>query len=346
MAAWQNFLDNFSGQAEFQAQKRGEQIQAEIDYYNSPEGQRAAQIGGGIMAGLLPIPGSKLLGASRAAKPIIDIMYGAVGRDMVNQGIRNVGSKLLGSSGARVGSDAMGRAPLPVSKAPVQTARGPRGPINVEQPRQLPLRLAGGRNTCGVSETDKAMIDFIKPTVKSDLNRLRSEGPFYPLKAKNVPEALTKATLNRGRPYPGPHLTAQEGSKKLVPLRKTGKAREASWYQDPKTGDLYQYHYGTGSLARGFYKRGANAQDTPKYARRAQQEFNKPKPEGIMNTPPARSQMEQVGAAKRLEQQTNRQKFLEDAIRLDQSKIKAGEAPSKDYNRLLEEYSRLIESLK
>ena len=188
------------------------------------------------------------------------------------------------------------------------------------------------------------MIDFIKPTVKSDLNRLRSEGPFYPLKAKNVPEALTKATLNRGRPYPGPHLTAQEGSKKLVPLRKTGKAREASWYQDPKTGDLYQYHYGTGSLARGFYKRGANAQDTPKYARRAQ--FNKPKPEGIMNTPPARSQMEQVGAAKRLEQQTNRQKFLEDAIRLDQSKIKAGEAPSKDYNRLLEEYSRLIESLK
>ena len=347
MAAWQNFLDNFSRQAEFQAQKQGEQIQAEIDYYNSPEGQRAAQIGGGIMAGLLPIPGSKLLGASRAAKPIIDKMYGAGGRDMVNQGIRNVGSKLPGSSGARVGSDAIGRAPLPVSKAPVQTARGPRGPINVEQPTQLPLRLGGGaRNTGGVSETDKAMIDFIKPTVKSDLNRLRSEGPFYPLKAKNVPEALTKATLNRGRPYPGPHLTAQEGSKKLVPLRKTGKAREASWYQDPKTGDLYQYHYGTGSLARGFYKRGANAQDTPKYARRAQQEFNKPKPEGIMNTPPARSQMEQVGAAKRLEQQTNRQKFLEDAIRLDQSKIKAGEAPSKDYNRLLEEYSRLIESLK
>ena len=65
-----------------------------------------------------------------------------------------------------------------------------------------------------------------------------------------------------------------------------------------------------------------------------------------MNTPPARSQMEQVGAAKRLEQQTNRQKFLEDAIRLNRSKIAANEAPSKDYNRLLEEYSRLIESLK
>ena len=214
MAAWQNFLDNFSGQAEFQAQKRGEQIQAEIDYYNTPEGQKAAKTAGIVSLSLLPIPGMKGLLGSRFARFPFN---------------RDISVPI--QSGARVGNDAMGRAPLPVSRAPVQTARGPRGPINIEQPTQLPLPLRGGRNTGGVSETDRAMIDFIKP-------------------------------------------------------------------------------------------------------------------KGIMNSPPAKSQMEKVGAAKRTEQLANRQKFLEDAIRLNRSKIAANEAPSKDYNKLLEEYSRLIESLK
>ncbi len=378
MELWDNLLEKFRGPIEFQTQKRGEQIQAEIDYYNTPEGQRAAQIGGEIMLGMLPIPGSRFFGINRVTMPLINKTYGAVGKDMV------------------------GRAPLPVSKTPVQTARGPRGPINVDSSKQLPLPLKGGRNTGGLSETDKAMIDFIKPTVignkrftgppehkhaidqvpdigsgkyrvnkplnkdryprksdrilnrrpanaqeveiikdltkkgfynkpKSDLNRLRSEGPFYPLKAKNVPEALTKATLNRGRPYPGPHLTAQEGSKRLIPLRKTGKAREASWYQDPKTGDLYQYHYGTGSLARGFYKRGANAQDTPKYARRAQQEFNKPK--GIMNTPPAKSSLSKVKSTN-IKELTNRRNALRsETFRLNSMRSQ-GEATQADMNKL------------
>jgi len=288
MAAWQNFLDNFSGQAEFQAQKQGEQLQAEIDYYNSPEGQRAAQIGGGIMAGLLPIPGSKLLGAGRAAKPIIDKMYGAVGKDMVNQGIRNVGSKLPGSSGARVGSDAIGRAPLPVSKAPVQTARGPRGPINIETPAVTPKAPPPGtRNTGGVSETDKAMIDWMLP---------KTTGKY---RAKPVDKVLwNKDQIPR--------------KSDRILQRRPANAEEVEIIKD--------------LTKKGFYDKSGS--------------------KGIMNTPPARSQMEKVGAAKRLEQQTNRQKFLEDSIRLDQSKIKAGEAPSKDYNRLLEEYSRLIESLK
>ena len=288
MAAWQNFLDNFSGQAEFQAQKQGEQLQAEIDYYNSPEGQRAAQIGGGIMAAMLPIPGSKLLGAGRAAKPIIDKMYGAVGKDMVNQGIRNVGSKLPGSSGARVGSDAIGRAPLPVSKAPVQTARGPRGPINIETPAVTPKAPPPGtRNTGGVSETDKAMIDWMLP---------KTTGKY---RAKPVDKVLwNKDQIPR--------------KSDRILQRRPANAEEVEIIKD--------------LAKKGFYDKSGS--------------------KGIMNTPPARSQMEKVGAAKRLEQQTNRQKFLEDSIRLDQSKIKAGEAPSKDYNRLLEEYSRLIESLK
>lgn len=264
MAAWQNFLDNFSGQVEFQAQKRGEQIQAEIDYYNTPEGQRATQIGGGIMAAMLPIPGSRLLGASRVAKPVIDKMYGAVGKDMV------------------------GRAPLPVSKAPVQTARGPRGPINVEQPRQLPLRLGGGaRNTGGVSETDKAMIDWMLP---------KGTGKY---RAKEV----DKVKWNKDQ--------LPRKSDRIL-QRRPANAEEVGIIED--------------LAKKGFY--------------------NKSGSKGIMNSPPAKSQMEQVGAAKRAEQLANRQKFLEDALRLDRSKIAANEAPSKDYNKLLEEYSRLIESLK
>ena len=281
MAAWQNFLDNFSGQAEFQAQKQGEQLQAEIDYYNSPEGQRAAQIGGGIMAAMLPIPGSKLLGAGRAAKPVIDKMYGAVGKDMV------------------------GRAPLPVSKAPVQTARGPRGPINIETPAVTPKAPPPGtRNTGGLSETDKAMIDFIKPTaIGNRRNR--------PIKDEWL---ISKSNRNRAK-----------------------EVDKVKWNKDqiPNKSD------------RILQRRPANAEEVEIIKDLTKKGFyDKSGSKGIMNTPPARSQMEQVGAAKRTEQLANRQKFLEDAIRLNRSKIAANEAPSKDYNRLLEEYSRLIESLK
>ena len=371
MAAWQNFLDNFSGQAEFQAQKQGEQLQAEIDYYNSPEGQRAAQIGGGIMAAMLPIPGSKLLGAGRAAKPIIDKMYGAVGKDMVNQGIRNVGSKLPGSSGARVGSDAIGRAPLPVSKAPVQTARGPRGPINVEQPTQLPLRLGGGRNTGGVSETDKAMIDFIKPqTISSKIKELqpnpfiRESGRWKGREAIPVGKGTGQPAPSRGaipKSY-GPRLTEKEGLESLVKV-KEGK----NWFVDPKTLRTYEFRVGGGTQPRGFYTNS----NPPSYVGRAVKDIEsnwlknsgidrknfdrryyerlgpdrrkahldrikaiQDKQKGIMNTPPARSQMEQVGAAKRLEQQTNRRSFLQAERSRLNSMRSQGEATQDDMNKL------------
>ena len=187
MATWQNFLDNFSGQAEFQAQKQGEQIQAEIDYYNSPEGQRAAQIGGGIMAAMLPIPGSKWAAGSQIAKPIINKTYGAVGKDMIPRIIpplTKTGRSRAGlpplRSGARVGQDAIRSQkdlknmdplerllipPLTKTGRQLTTKRGPRGPINIETPAVTPKAPPPGtRNTGGLSETDKAMIDFIKPT--------------------------------------------------------------------------------------------------------------------------------------------------------------------------------------
>jgi hypothetical protein len=306
MAAWQNFLDNFSGQAEFQAQKQGEQLQAEIDYYNSPEGQRAAQIGGGIMAGLLPIPGSKLLGAGRAAKPIIDKMYGAVGKDMVNQGIRNVGSKLPGSSGARVGSDAIGRAPLPVSKAPVQTARGPRGPINIETPAVTPKAPPPGtRNTGGLSETDKAMIDFIKPTaIGNRRNR--------PIKDEWL---ISKSNRNRAK-----------------------EVDKVKWNKDqiPNKSD------------RILQRRPANAEEVEIIKDLTKKGFyDKSGSKGIMNTPPARSQMEQVGAAKRLEQQTNRRSFLQAERSRLNSMRSQGEATQADMNKLfkIQEELEAIEKL-
>jgi|TARA_R110001592_G_scaffold42167_1_gene137076 hypothetical protein len=120
-------------------------------------------------AATLPYAGPAWLGnfVTRAATPVVSKMYGAVGGDMVNQSIRNMGSKLPGSSGSRVGTDVAGRIPMPASKAPVPTNRGPRGPINIEQPAVTPKApLPGTRNTGGVSETDQAMIKMQQAQMK------------------------------------------------------------------------------------------------------------------------------------------------------------------------------------
>jgi hypothetical protein len=282
MELWDNLLEKFRGPIEFQTQKRGEQIQAEIDYYNTPEGQRAAQIGGGIMLGMLPIPGSRFFGINRVTMPLINKTYGAVGKDMV------------------------GRAPLPVSKTPVQTARGPRGPINVDSSKQLPLPLKGGRNTGGLSETDKAMIDFIKPTV---IGNKRFTGP-----AEHKHAIDQVADIGSGKYRVNKPLNKDRYPRKSDRIlnRRPANAEEVGIIED--------------LTKKGFYDKSGS--------------------KGIMNTPSAKSHMEKIGAAKRTEQLANRRKFLEDALRLDQSRIKAGEAPSKDYSKLLEEYTRLIESLK
>jgi len=236
----------------------------------------------------LPIPGSRLLGAARAAKPLLNQRQVNKARKVTDEWFGNLARKERSSEAfGKLPKDQVGRAPLPVSKAPVQTARGPRGPINIEQPRQLPLRLGGGRNTGGVSETDKAMIDWMLP---------KTTGKY------RVKE-IDKVKWNKDQ--------LPRKSDRIL-QRRPANAEEVGIIED--------------LTKKGFY--------------------NKSGSKGIMNSPPAKSQMEKVGAAKRTEQLTNRRKFLEDAIRLNRSKIAANEAPSKDYNRLLEEYSRLIESLK
>jgi len=74
-----------------------------------------------------------------------------------------------GGSGSRVGTDMVGRVPLPKIKDPVVTKQGPRGPINIDVPKQRSLPLEDPRYTKGLSETDREMIKrlLIPPLTKT-----------------------------------------------------------------------------------------------------------------------------------------------------------------------------------
>jgi len=189
-----------------------------------------------LLAGLgtaatLPYAGPAWLAkfASRATGPIINKAYGAVGGDMVNQVIRNIGNKLPGRSGVSVGNDAAGRFPQLKAKAPAPTNRGPRGNTNIDVPQQRQLPLGNARNTGGISDAEQAAI-------------------------------------------------------------------------------------------------------------RSQQ--------GIMDTPRGKSYMEELGDVRELERMNKRRNFLLTKTRYDESLIKANEAPSRDFNKNLEELQRLEELLK
>ena len=357
---FQELAESAGGQQQFQIDQQLRQQEAQRELYDTDEARTALKIIGGLLTLGIPLPGMRARGVSQVASqvPGVNKLYGQVGQDFTKfiDPLKSKLSGIFGRSGSGVGADVVGRNPLPKIKDPVVTKRGPRGPTNIDSPNQMPLPLSGGRNTGGISATERAQLP--NPYRVRESSRLQSpRDPYYPLEAKNVPEALTKASLNRGRPYPGPHFTVEEGLKKLVPLRITGKAKEATWYQHPRTGDLYQYHYGSGALARGFYKRGKDAGGTPQYARKAAEEFNPniigartPVSEGgIPSTSTGKSTksyMDNVRQTKLTEQQTNRLKFLEDELRIDQAKINAGEAPSKNFNKMLEEAARLRQLLK
>jgi len=146
------------------------------------------------------------LGLGQAGKPLLNKAYGATGGDFrkfIIPPLSDVGRRLtgrsgalpgrsgarvgtdvvertglgrlifgpltqLGRSGSRVGTDAVGRNPLPKLKDPVVTKRGPRGPINIEQPPAGPPRPAPSRTT-RLSETDREMIKrlLIPPLTKT-----------------------------------------------------------------------------------------------------------------------------------------------------------------------------------
>jgi len=232
---FQELAENVGNQQQFQIEQQLEQQEAERELYDTDEARTALKIAGILGLAALPIPGSNTLaarlGLAQAGKPLINKSYGAVGGDMVSQTLKEIERRAIGQSGARVNTDVAGRVPLPKIKDPVVTKQGPRGPINIDSPNQMPLPLSGGRNTGGISATERA--------------QLPSSG---------------------------------------IPSTTTGRS--------------------------------------------------------------TKSYMDNVRKTKLTEQQTNRLKFLEDELRIDQAKINAGEAPSKNFNKMLEEAARLRQLLK
>ena len=208
--------ESVGGQQQFQIDQQLRQQEAERELYDTDEARRALEIAGiiGLLALTRGRSGGKGLPLNKG--------YGAVGGDIGQQILSKVGSKLPGRSGARVGTDVAGRVPLPKIKDPVVTKQGPRGPINIDSPKQLPLKgLEDARYTKGISDAERAQL-----------------------------------------PSPG------------IPSTTTGKA--------------------------------------------------------------TKSYMDKVKSLK----------SLEDKIRIDQAKINAGEAPSKNFNKMLEEAARLRALLK
>jgi len=242
---FQELAESAGGQQQFQIDQQLEQQEAQRELYDTDEARTALKIIGGLLTLGIPLPGMRARGVSQVASqvPGVNKLYGQVGQDFTKfiDPLKSKLSGIFGRSGSGVGTDVVGRNPLPKIKDPVVTKRGPRGPTNIEQPPAGPPRPAPSRNT-SLSETDQEMI---------------------------------KRLL-------------------IPPLTQTGRR-------------------------------------------------------GIPSTTTGRrtkSYMDNVRQTKLTEQQTNRLKFLEDELRIDQAKINAGEAPSKNFNKMLEEAARLRQLLK
>ena len=238
---FQELAESAGGQQQFQIDQQLRQQEAQRELYDTDEARTALKIIGGL--GLLALTRGRS-GGKGLPPDLLNKAYGQVGQDFrkyIIPPLAQVGRRLTGRSGSGVGTDVVGRNPLPKIKDPVVTKRGPRGPTNIEQPPAGPPRPAPSRNT-SLSETDQEMI---------------------------------KRLL-------------------IPPLTQTGRR-------------------------------------------------------GIPSTTTGRrtkSYMDNVRQTKLTEQQTNRLKFLEDELRIDQAKINAGEAPSKNFNKMLEEAARLRQLLK
>ena len=144
--------ESAGGQQQFQMDQQLQQMEAQRQLHQTPEFRNALKWAGiiGLLALTRGRSGGKGLPLNKG--------YGAVGGDMAQQILSKVGSKLPGRSGSGVGADVAGRYALPKAKPSVVTKQGPRGPINIDSPKQLPLPLKGGRNTGGISATERAQL--------------------------------------------------------------------------------------------------------------------------------------------------------------------------------------------
>ena len=154
-STFRTFLDNFSGNLQRESDRKLAENKALTEYLQTPEGKRASTIAGLGVASLLPIPGAKL----RFANQMSNIM-----RPPLTQLGARVSTLPTSQSGLRVGTDAVGRAPMPMSRAPVPTNRGPRGPINIERPTQGNLDLTKLKDTGITSLTNR-----MNPKMRNDL---------------------------------------------------------------------------------------------------------------------------------------------------------------------------------
>ena len=202
--------------------------------------------------------------------PGLNKSYGAVGGDMVSQTLKAI-EQVTGRSGARVNTDVAGRVPLPKIKDPVVTKQGPRGPINIDSPKQMPLPLSGGRNTGGISATERAQLPqtgggiTATKTARGDKEFLDK---IMPSVRKDITEEASKTNIK------GVRFSRKEWEDMLEETATTGKA--------------------------------------------------------------TKSYMDKVKSLK----------SLEDKLRIEQAKINAGEAPSKNFTKMLEEAARLRALLK
>ena len=215
--------------------------------------------------GTAPVAGPAWLAnfTSRAAAPL-NKMYGAVGGDMskmIIPPLSKVGRRFRNqdtpsSSGARVGQDARQEIIPPLTKTGQRTTnRGPRGNTNIDVPTQRQLPLENARNTGGVSDTERAMLEFMVP----------------------------KNARHRAR-----------------------EVEKVIWNKDrfPKQSDR---------IAK---SRPANAEEV---------NMIKAQEEGIMNTSPGKSYMDELGDLRVLEQQTNRKNILQNRVATKQAQQDAGE---------------------
>ena len=242
------------------------------------------------LAGLGTAPVAVPAWLSRFAAGPLNKMYGAVGGDMGKQAInnkqpifefskkindyvrrqKNADEKMMFQemklrneiknrpplgSGSRVGTDVAGRNPMPQTKPPLSVVRGPRGNTNIDVPTQRQLPLENARNTGGVSDTERAMLEFMLP--------------------KN-------------------------------PRHRAREVEKVIWNKDrfPKQSDR---------IAK---RRPANAEEV---------NMIKTQDEGIMNTSPGKSYMEELGDLRVLEQQTNRKNILQNRVATKQAQQDVGE---------------------
>ena len=222
---FQELAESAGGQQQFQIDQQLRQQEAQRELYDTDEARTALKIIGGL--GLLALTRGRS-GGKGLPPDLLNKAYGQVGQDFrkyIIPPLTQVGRRLTGRSGSGVGTDVVGRNPLPKIKDPVVTKRGPRGPTNIEQPPAGPPRPAPSRNT-SLSETDQEMIKrlLIPPLTQTGRRGIPSTTTGRSTKSymDNVRKTkLTEQQTNRRN-------FIQQEIYKIESMRRQGEATQAN----------------------------------------------------------------------------------------------------------------------